>query len=218
MAFTRQEGENMLACDLFRTGLEKDNVPDANLPLFLDVLEDLRIPAEDVTILRQSSLQLSDSNLLSLAVGRRRATSRMGPFRLFHVDGGHYAEAAFHDLNAAACALVPGGVVLVDDLHNLGYPGVQGAFHRYMLQQDEERPARRLVPFLFTGRMFLTTVGGYAALYRRAILRAHPELRTQTFYGSDVVLASPHLLKVTVADFERLANGQRPRAAGGGAS
>ena len=36
-----------------------------------------RIPADDVTILSQSSLQLRDADLLGLAVGRRRASSRM---------------------------------------------------------------------------------------------------------------------------------------------
>lgn len=200
MAFTRREGEPLVACDLFAMGKERDNVADANLPLFLDVLESLSIPEEDVVIVRQSSLQLQDEHLVNLASSRRRISSRVGPFRLFHVDGGHYAEAALHDLNNAACTLVPGGVILVDDLHNMGWPGVQEGFHRYM---QEEPPARRLVPFLYTGRLFLTTPG-YASAYRQAILRLHPQLQTAPLYGTHVLEAAPHQLRVEVADFERL--------------
>lgn len=206
LAFTRRENEALVACDLFAMGIEKDNVPDANLPLFLDVLESVNIPAEDVQILQQSSLQLRDCDLVGLALGRRRSSGvlaspeRVGPFRLFHVDGGHYAEAALHDLNSAACALVPGGVVLVDDLHNMGWPGVQEGFHRYMLH---EPAPRRLVPFLYTGRLFLTTPG-YASRYRRTILRMHPQLRSVTLYETEMIAAPPHVFPVRVEDFERL--------------
>mmetsp|Transcript_80912 Transcript_80912/g.182559 ORF Transcript_80912/g.182559 Transcript_80912/m.182559 type:complete len:328 (+) Transcript_80912:49-1032(+) len=209
MAFTRQEGENLLACDLFSTGIEKDNVPDANLPLFLNTLDALRIPEEDVVILKQSSLQLSDDNLVNLGVGRRRTRGKVGAFRLFHVDGGHYAEAAFHDINSAACSLVPGGVLLVDDLHNMGWPGVQEGFHRYMAS---ERPKRQLVPFLYTGRLFLTTPG-YAEAYRRGILRAYPRFETQTLYDTEVISAPAHKVNVEAYDFQALYEGRLPRAA-----
>eukprot|EP00413_Alexandrium_margalefii_P004794 CAMPEP_0204517586 /NCGR_PEP_ID=MMETSP0661-20131031/3748_1 /ASSEMBLY_ACC=CAM_ASM_000606 /TAXON_ID=109239 /ORGANISM="Alexandrium margalefi, Strain AMGDE01CS-322" /LENGTH=294 /DNA_ID=CAMNT_0051522991 /DNA_START=71 /DNA_END=955 /DNA_ORIENTATION=- len=207
LAFTRRANEHIVACDLFRTGYEKDNVPDANLPLFLDTLEQLRIPEADVVVLRQSSLQLRDRDLVGLAAGRRRARGRVGGFRMFHVDGGHYAEAALHDINSAACALVPGGIVLVDDLHNMGWPGVQEGFHRYMTTETRVRP---LVPFLYTGRLFLTTPG-YASAYRRAILRAFPNLRTNTLYETEVVAAPAHLVDVTVDSFVTLLQDDIPR-------
>eukprot|EP00971_Amphidinium_carterae_P246214 4889955-Amphidinium_carterae.1 len=46
-------------------------------------------------------------------------------FRLFHIDGAHYLEAALHDITTVACSMVQGGVVLIDDVHNFGWPGVQ---------------------------------------------------------------------------------------------
>jgi len=203
LAFTRRADEPLVACDLFARGFETDNVPDANLPLFLDTLESVNIPAEDVIILRQSSLQLRDKDLVALSVGRRRSQQRVGPYRLFHVDGGHYVEAALHDLNSAACVLVPGGVVLVDDLHNMGWPGVQEGFHRYM---QEEPQARRLEPFLYTGRLFLTTLG-YAEAFRRAILRVHADLQSVELYGVAVLSAPPHVLPIEFEDFEHLLRG-----------
>lgn len=208
LAFTRRGDEPLVACDLFSMGIETDNVPDVNLPLFLDVLDSVNIPVEDVQILQQSSLQLRDSDLIALAASRRRSQQRVGPFRLFHVDGGHYAEAALHDLNSAACSLVPGGVVLVDDLHNMGWPGVQEGFHRYMQGQAS---ARRLEPFLYTGRLFLTTPG-YAGAYRRAILRMHPSLTSVELYGTTVLSAPPHVLPIGLDDFERLLIQGVPRA------
>jgi len=210
LAFTRRQGEGLLACDLFAVGIEQDNVPDANLPVFLDLLNDLYIPQDDVAILKQSSLQLSDSDLVRIVL--RRSGGEHDGYRLFHVDGGHYLEATLHDINIAACALVPGGVLLVDDLHNLGYPGVQEAFHRYMLA---EPPARRLQPFLYTGRLFLTTPG-YAEAYRRAILRAHPGAMHREFYGVKVL--TTHHLPVTAGDFEEMLRGRRPHAKGADSS
>jgi hypothetical protein len=215
LAFTRQPGEGLLACDLFSTGFEKDNVPDANMPLFLHTLSEARIPKDDVIILKQSSLQLSDANLVHIAK-RRFAAEKDGEhfvvgdggFRLFHVDGGHYLEAAFHDINIASCSLVPGGVLLVDDLHNLGYPGVQEAFHRFML---EDPPARRLEPFLFTGRLFLTTPG-YAEAYRRAIRRKHPGVHRSELYGVEVLLTHHLDIDLKYDDFESMLLGARPRA------
>lgn len=213
LAFTRRHNESLLALDMFSAGnvvagQEKDNVAEANLPMFLDLLDFVHIPPDDVRILKQSSLQITDTNLVNLAAGRtawERATRTMG-FRLFHVDGGHFAEATLHDLNIAACSLVPGGVVLVDDLHNLRWPGVQEGFHRYMLA----KPAiRKLEPFLFTGRLFLTTPG-YAETYRRALRAAQPGLKSRTLYGVELLVA--HTIAPTLEDLERAVGGQRPFA------
>eukprot|EP00928_Gymnodinium_smaydae_P042602 TRINITY_DN28659_c0_g1_i1.p1 TRINITY_DN28659_c0_g1~~TRINITY_DN28659_c0_g1_i1.p1 ORF type:complete len:324 (+),score=62.14 TRINITY_DN28659_c0_g1_i1:126-1097(+) len=231
LAFARRANESLVACDLFHTGLEKDNVPEVNLPMFVNLLEYLRIPKEDVHIVKQSSLTLSDVDLVSLA--RRRpgvltgSAAAMEPlplyqllsapplrvpgnggYRMFHVDGGHYLEAALSDLSMAACALVPGGVVLVDDLHNLRWPGVQEAFHRYMLA---EPPPRRLEPFLYTGRLFLTTPG-YASAYRSEIRRMKPEVKSKQMYGSELLTTLD--VDVRASDFVQLyadfADGSEP--------
>lgn len=207
LAFTRRKNESLLACDIFSLGIEHDNVPDANLPMFLHTLETLQIPADDVTILKQSSLELTDLDFTSLIGGKKLRKQEVG-YRLFHVDGGHYAEAAFHDINVAACALVPGGIILVDDLHNLRWPGVQEGFHRYMLSN---KTVRKLEPFLYTGRLFLTTLG-YANVYRRALVKAHPRLKVLDMYGVEVLAA--HRINPTKDDFIRMVSGIRPHVAG----
>merc|ERR1712107_907052 len=127
----------------------------------------------------------------------------MGGYRMFHVDGGHYVEASLHDLNIAACSIVPGGVVLVDDLHNLRWPGVQEGLHRYMLAAP---PPRRLEPFLYTGRLFLTTPG-YAEAYRQAIRRSQPLVKTRKFYGVDLVTALD--IDISFDAFEAMVLGDR---------
>merc|ERR1712216_435599 len=126
LAFTRRANESLLACDLFTAGYEKDNCPEVNMPMFTNLLEYLHIPLDDVSILRRNSLSLIDRDLFRY--GGFHGSDTGGGYKLFHVDGGHYAEAALNDINIAACALVPGGVLLVDDLHNLRWPGVQEAF------------------------------------------------------------------------------------------
>merc|ERR1719353_1524350 len=107
-------------------------------------------------------------------------------FRLFHVDGGHFTEATLHDLNVAACSLVPGGVVLVDDLHNLNWPGVQEGLHRYLLAQNQPR---RLEPFLYTGRLFLTDPD-YAGRYRELLKQQEPMLIRRAFYDIELLVSN----------------------------
>ncbi|CAE8637228.1 unnamed protein product, partial [Polarella glacialis] len=222
LAFTRRANESMLACDLFAPGVELDNVPEANVPMFLDLLDFVNLPKDHVSILRRSSLQLTDLDLLAVAGGAGEKGVSNGTiyhslqvsggpvgfpgFRLFHVDGAHYAEATLSDLNIAACSLVPGGIVLVDDMHNLRWPGVQEGFHRFMNAKPQ---VRQLEPFLFTGRLFLTTPG-YAEAYRQAFRQAMPALRSRPFYG--VELLTSQEVSIAVKDFEDLIAGHRPRA------
>jgi hypothetical protein len=47
-----------------------------------------------------------------------------GPYRLFHVDGGHLREEALSDLHLAAAVLDPRGVIAVDDPFSVAWPGV----------------------------------------------------------------------------------------------
>lgn len=211
LAFTRRENESLLALDLFSSGKvvagqEKDNVAEANLPMFLDLLDFINISHTDVRILKQSSLQITDENLVSLTADHGQKPV-MG-FRLFHVDGGHFTEATLHDLNIAACSLVPGGVVLVDDLHNLRWPGVQEGFHRFMLSEPR---VRRLEPFLYTGRLFLTTPG-YAEAYRQQLRRAQPGLKSRRLYDQELLAA--HQVYPEVEELEKLLADDRPHARG----
>jgi len=217
MAHTRYGYEPLVACDIFKPGLEAGNVGDVNLPLFLDVMEAYQIAQEEINIVQQDSLRLSDTDMVNnvdrAALARLRAASpspipltrdsklvpRVGGFRLFHIDGAHYLEAALHDITTVACSMVQGGVVLIDDVHNFGWPGVQEAFNRYMLSHPQPR---RLFPFLFTGRLFLTTSAWHADGYRRHIQRSFPQAPVNAFHGQPVVGGVN--LELSAEDFSRL--------------
>lgn len=61
-----------------------------------------------------------------------------GPFRLFHIDGGHLAEEAAGDLRLAAAALAPGGLIAVDDPFRPEWPGVTEAIIDFCRGSDYE--------------------------------------------------------------------------------
>jgi hypothetical protein len=63
-----------------------------------------------------------------------------GPFRFFHVDGGHLAEEAMADIELAASVLDDRGVIVVDDPFHPGWPGVTEAIIDFCRQRAEYVP------------------------------------------------------------------------------
>eukprot|EP00929_Paragymnodinium_shiwhaense_P107416 TRINITY_DN73509_c0_g1_i1.p1 TRINITY_DN73509_c0_g1~~TRINITY_DN73509_c0_g1_i1.p1 ORF type:complete len:339 (-),score=55.11 TRINITY_DN73509_c0_g1_i1:74-1090(-) len=192
LAFTRRSAEPLFVCDLFagsghpdveKAGIEveQDNAAMANLPMFMDTLQFAGIDGTAVQVHDGPSFELSDTSLF------RRG---LVPFRLFHVDGGHFVEAALHDLRVAACTIAPGGIIMLDDLNNGIFPGVQEAFHRFMLL---ERPVLRpdLVPFLHIGRLYLAD-RSYAEQYRARLRDRLPDEAfwsdKRYMYGEEVLV------------------------------
>ena len=53
-------------------------------------------------------------------------------FRLFSVDGGHTRELTVNDLTVAASHLEEGGIIILDDITNLAWPGVIDGFFTWM--------------------------------------------------------------------------------------
>ena len=58
-------------------------------------------------------------------------------FRIFSVDGSHTAEATRVDLANAAACMVPGGVIILDDVFNPDWPGVAEGLHAYMAEPSQ---------------------------------------------------------------------------------
>eukprot|EP00928_Gymnodinium_smaydae_P049469 TRINITY_DN33200_c0_g1_i1.p1 TRINITY_DN33200_c0_g1~~TRINITY_DN33200_c0_g1_i1.p1 ORF type:complete len:343 (-),score=81.75 TRINITY_DN33200_c0_g1_i1:99-1127(-) len=192
LALAKRGGERLFVNDLFAgighpeaektdVEVESDNAAMSNLPMFLDTLSFAGIPHRHVTIHEGPSFELSDTMLQRLGVA---------PFRIFHVDGGHFLEAALHDLRVAACTLAPGGVIMLDDLNTGIFPGVQEAFHRFMIL-DRPRLRPDLVPFLHIGRLYLAD-RPYADLYRERIRDNLPGKafwkNKKYMYGEEVLL------------------------------
>jgi hypothetical protein len=60
-----------------------------------------------------------------------------GPYRFFHIDGGHLVEEALIDLHLAADVLHDAGVIVLDDPFHNEWPGVTEALLRFLDQRDE---------------------------------------------------------------------------------
>lgn len=57
--------------------------------------------------------------------------------RFVHIDGGHRPEDVMNDLGVADRALLPNGVVAVDDVFNPNWPGVSEGFYRYFAERPD---------------------------------------------------------------------------------
>jgi len=70
--------------------------------------------------------------------------------RFFHIDGGHRPQDAYTDLETADRALLPQGVVAIDDVFNPNWPGVSEGVYRFLW----ERP-NVFAPILIGGNKVL---------------------------------------------------------------
>lgn len=171
MALARRGNESLVAVDLFdiQAGKEErnggDDLDGQRMRIFEENLMTIGIDAtRDMKVYQGSSLELVDIDFVQLSGGRG--------FRMFQVDGAHFAHAAYQDLCSVACSLMRGGVLLLDDVFSTGWLGVGEAFHRFMHTQGwlRERTDLTLVPFLYVGRLYMAEAS-YAELYR-LMLRA----------------------------------------------
>jgi hypothetical protein len=55
-----------------------------------------------------------------------------GPYRFFHIDGGHLTQEALTDLHLAADVLHDAGVIVLDDPFRCEWPGVTEAFLQFL--------------------------------------------------------------------------------------
>lgn len=193
MAMARRSGEPLFVCDIFgglglgdayqKEGVvvEMDNAAQANLQMFLDHVHGAGVNPRHVAVHDGPSSELNAARLFTMGVA---------PFRLFHIDGGHYYDATLNDLRLAACTLVPGGIIMLDDLNNGIFPGVQEAFHYFMLM-DRPRLRPDLVPFLHVGRLYLAD-RPFADVYRKQLREQLPEKifwqSQKEMYGAEVLL------------------------------
>jgi hypothetical protein len=81
--------------------------------------------------------------------------------RFFHIDGGHRAQDVYTDLETADRALLPDGLVAVDDVFNPNWPGVSEGVYRFL----SERP-KLFAPIVIGGNKVLFARPGMAQRYR----------------------------------------------------
>lgn len=80
--------------------------------------------------------------------------------RFVHIDGGHRPEDVMNDLAVAERALLPKGVVAVDDVFNPNWPGVSEGFYRYFAERPDS-----FAPIAIGGNKVLLARRDTAAFY-----------------------------------------------------
>lgn len=110
------QGETLGVCDVFdQQELNRDRSGEGNRAIFERHMQAHRAKARVFAKL-SSALTAED-------------TTRN--CRFVHIDGGHRPEDVLNDLQVAERALLPEGVVAVDDVFNANWPGVSEGFYRY---------------------------------------------------------------------------------------
>lgn len=112
-----RDGESLGVCDVFgEQALNVDHSGEGSLSLFL---ANLGAYASRTRVFAKLSSLLTTSDTTSSC-------------RFFHIDGGHRPLDVMGDLAIAAAALLPDGVVAVDDMFNPSWPGVSEGVYRFL--------------------------------------------------------------------------------------
>jgi predicted O-methyltransferase YrrM len=87
------------------------------------------VPAQKRIAWKADSRSMAPAELLAKLAGRRP--------RFVHIDGEHSRAALTRDLELAAAALAPGGVIVLDDMLHPGYPTLMVAVHEYLQRHPQ---------------------------------------------------------------------------------
>jgi len=138
-------------CDIFENqDLNRDASGKGDKEIFLGHVRTLgRIAEGGLKVFSKSSEELSLADTTDAC-------------RFFHIDGGHWPEIVLSDLATAERALVPEGVVAVDDVFNPNWPGVGEGFYRFM----RDCPGR-LVPMIIGANKIFLARPAFAASFRK---------------------------------------------------
>lgn len=143
LAQMARPGEILGVCDVFeQQELNRDRSGEGNRDVFLRHMH--ARGAEARVFAKLSSALTTDDTTMRC--------------RFVHVDGGHRPEDVVNDLYVAERALLPHGVVAVDDVFNPNWPGVSEGFYRF---------DGALVPIAIGGNKVLLARPEAAALYER---------------------------------------------------
>lgn len=151
MARSLRDGERLGVCDIFEDQSQnRDASGKGDRDIFLGNMRAHANMAEgDMRVFAKSSQDLSLGD----------TTDNV---RFFHIDGGHWPEIVLSDHEVAERALLPGGVVAVDDVFNPSWPGVGEGFYRFM----REHPGK-LVPLIIGANKIFLARPDFAATFRK---------------------------------------------------
>lgn len=145
LARMRRSSEMLGVCDVFdQQELNVDRSGEGNRAIF-----ERNLAGHELRVFAKLSSELTVGDTTSSC-------------RFFHIDGGHRAEDVMNDLEIAARALLPDGVVAVDDLFNPNWPGVGEGFYRFIAARSDV-----FAPILIGGNKVLLARPEAAAKYER---------------------------------------------------
>jgi hypothetical protein len=130
--------------------------------------------SDNVSVSGVGDRGIFESNMATYAPGTRvqvfeKLSSQLtpdeipGPYRLFHVDGGHLVDEARMDMELGVAVLAEGGVIVVDDPFRPEWPGVTEAILAFCDAHDDFTP----IALGFNKLVLAKT--DFAPLYARAI-------------------------------------------------
>lgn len=144
LARCRRDDEVLGVCDVFEhQELNRDHSGEGSREIFTR-----NMGAHPVRVFAKESAKLTTEDTTAEC-------------RFVHIDGGHRAEDVVNDLNVAERALLPDGIVAVDDAFNPNWPGVSEGFYQFVNARDA------FAPLLIGGNKVLLTRPGAIARYER---------------------------------------------------
>jgi hypothetical protein len=151
LARMARDGELLGVCDVFeQQELNRDHSGEGSRDVFLRNLRALgNLDDARLRVFAKESSALTTADTTTSC-------------RFFHIDGGHRAEDVVADLATAERALLPDGVVAVDDLFNPSWPGVGEGFYRFIAARPDA-----FVPIVIGGNKVLLARPDAADRYER---------------------------------------------------
>jgi hypothetical protein len=177
--------ENVLAIDVF-DDLDKNFDATGGAPTLDIFRQNLQ---KNVTANALERLRIVKGDSLYLNPADIRSHMACSGLRILSIDGAHSWFHTASDLGLADSLISSGGVVILDDILNGGWPGVMDGLARYLLLS----PKRRLFPFMIANnKVWLTTPDHHERYITHALsdsIRLLPgqSKRVSEFFGSKVV-------------------------------
>jgi hypothetical protein len=190
-AMTRPD-ESLGVCDIFgNQGANVSGSGSGDREIFERNMRRL-VPSAKVSIYEKLSTDLTPEEI-------------GGPYRFFHVDGGHRADEALRDLQLAASVLDPRGVIVLDDPFRPEWPGVTEALLDFLREHGEFVPVA-----LGFNKLVLTSVPAvYDVLATELVWEYIPAnvflAKTQTIAGRNTLIfyIPTYRRRICVRDYRR---------------
>lgn len=154
-----KNGERFFVCDIFnKTQLEENiRIYDVNVTknIFFKNMEKIGFsvdnadPAKRLYVWYASASHLSKNVFLQM---------KLSSARMISIDGYHHTVNVYNDLIQVMCVLRRGGIVIIDDIFNAGWPEVNEGVKIF----NEEIGSNILKPIIYyANKLYLTTVDWY---------------------------------------------------------